>query len=86
MRRKGRQVFPAKSYAARAERAREAAAVRKPQVDRPVVDVWLAGEGRSYVVVVDGVVYDAITVSEGFPLPTHSELIDIAAGYKEALQ
>lgn len=86
MRRKGRQVFPAKSYAARAKRAREAAAVRKPHVTRPAIDVWLAGEGRFYMVMVDGVIYDYITVKEGFPIPTHSELIDIAAGYREALQ
>lgn len=54
------------------------------------MDVWVAGgdwpySSFTYTVMVDGEVYDTITLRHGHPPLTHSQRVDIAAGYKEGL-
>lgn len=48
-------------------------------------DVWVSASHPFYQVWVDGKIYDEFTARFGYPL-THSQMVDVANGYREGLE
>lgn len=48
------------------------------------VEVWVVPAYPHYLVMVDGAIYDEFTLRSG-PRLTHSQMVDIASGYREGL-